>query len=242
MTRAIRWVGVALVAMVAAWVLAPAAVPIYDGLSNPDEPYRWVQPPAGATSGKQPTVAKAVVAIRNGVSGAQFANSAEQAPQISVYVPGGALNVPAGASTVTVEAVPIAPTAPLPTDGTIVTNVYAISATAGGRPVSVVGTGHSAPSLQMRAPSAGQPGPVFEHRTATGWQRAGTLRVGNDIYQASAPTFGDWALVQLKQQPKAHGGGGGGINVGLLAGGLAVLFIAGVILVIRIRRTATVGP
>ena len=49
MTRAAaRWLVAALVALLAAWVLAPAALPIYDGLSNPDEPYRWVQPPAGA--------------------------------------------------------------------------------------------------------------------------------------------------------------------------------------------------
>src|SRR5262249_35022272 len=105
--------------------------------------------------------------------------------------------VPAGATGITVTAQPLAPSQPLPTDGTIVSNVYRISASVDGNELPIIGTGNAEPSLQMRSPTAKQPGPVFEYRTASGWHRAKTLRVGQDVYQASTPAFGDWALVQL---------------------------------------------
>jgi hypothetical protein len=230
-----RWLLVAGVAILLAWVLAPAIAPIYDGIGNPDEPYRWVKPPANAKTTKTPTTAQKVVAINNGFSTAQFANTGETGPQLSLYLPPKALQVPAGATSITVEAKPLAPAAPLPKDGTILGNVYHLTATANGQPVSVVGTGPSEPSLQMRAPSAQQNGPVFEHRTATGWQRTRTIRVGLDIYQTQAPALGDWALVQLAS---SSSGGGGGINWGLLGGGIAVLAVAILVLIVRLVRTS----
>lgn len=241
MTRvARRWLVAALSALFAVWIVAPATTPIYDGLQNPDEPYRYVNPPPGAKTDKKPTTGQTVLSVRNGVNGAGFANSGEQGPQISVYIPATSLQVPPGATGVTVTAEPLAPTPPLPKNGTIVTNVYRISATANGADVPIVGTGNAEPSVQMRAPSAKQPGPVFEHRTTSGWQRMKTLRVGNDIYQASVPSFGDWALVQLGAQAGSSSSGGGGINMGLLIGGIAILLVAGVILAIRMRRTSSV--
>lgn len=218
-----------------AWVLAPAVTPIYDGVGQPDEPYRWVKPPAGAKTTKAPTSVEKLVAVNGGFSAAQFANTAEVGPQVSLYLPPKALQVPTGATSITVDVKPLAPTAPLPKDGTILTNVYHMTATAGGQSVAVIGTGPSEPSLQMRAPTAKQPGPVFEHRTATGWQRTRTIRVGVDIYQTQAPVLGDWALVQLKSSKS-----GGGINVGLLAGGIALLVVAIGVLMVRMRRTSAV--
>ena len=239
MTRvARRWIVAAFTALLASWIVAPAVTPIYDGLQNPDEPYRYVKPPPSAQTTKQPTTGQTSIGVRNGVNGAGFANSQEQGPQISVYIPATSLRVPSGATSVTVTAQPLAPAPPLPKDGTIVSNVYRISATANGTEVPIVGTGNAEPSLQMRAPSAKQPGPVFEYRTPAGWQHAKTLRVGNDIYQASTPTFGDWALVQLSKSGGSASSGGGGINLGLLIGGIAVLLLAGVVLAIRMRRTA----
>ncbi|MDQ1697800.1 MAG: hypothetical protein QOJ03_3153 [Frankiaceae bacterium] len=242
---AARWLLIAVLALLGAWMLAPAAVPIYDGISLPDEPYRYVDPPADAKTTKAPTVASGTVSVRNGVSGAQFANSAEQGPQISLYLPAGALQVPPGAATLRVTARPLAPGSPSPADGTIVTNVYRVEIVAGSTPVRVIGTGRQEPTMQMRAPTApaaGQTGPVFERRTATGWARQHTIRVGNDIFQSSAPMAGDYALVQLEQQAstiKGGGsGGGGGINGGLLGGGIALLVLSVAILAIRLRRTS----
>ena len=234
-----RWLLVAAMAVVLAWVVAPAVTPIYDGIGNPDEPYRWVKPPASAKTTQTPTSAEKVVAVTNGFSTAQFANTGESGPQLSLYLPPKALQVPTGATSITVEAKPLAPTAPLPTDGKILTNVYHLTATAGSQSVSVIGKGASEPSLQMRAPSGQQPGPVFEHRTTTGWQRTRTIRVGVDVYQTQAPVLGDWALVQLTASKS--GGGGSGIKWGLLVPGIALLVIAILVLAVRLRRTSGTG-
>ena len=240
MRSGLRWLVASFAALLVAWLLAPAVVPIYDGVSFPDEPYRYVQSPDGKPT-KPPTTAKATVQVNaQGLSAAAYSNSAEQGPQIVLYVPAGSLKAPAGATSIQVSETPLAPSAPLPTDGTIVSNVYRVAATAAAGPVQIVGKSENQlPTLQMRAPSAKQPGPVFEHRTSSGtWQRADTLRVGQDIYQASAPQFGDWALVQLTSAPKTSGAGnGGGINVGLLAAGIGLLALAGIILAIRMSRS-----
>ena len=221
-------------ALFAAAALAPAAVPIYDGIGNPDEPYRYVQPPANSKATKTPTTATVTVPIHGGSSTADYANTAENAPQLSLYLPLGTLQAPAGVSTVTVTATPTAPSAPLPTDGTIITNVYRITAVGDGKPVSVVGSGKREPTLQMRAPSSRQPGPVFEVRTSSGWQRQQTIRVGVDVYQSQVPTLGDWALVQLTSTSSSSSGPG--INWGFLGGGIALLVVAGLIVVVRVRR------
>jgi hypothetical protein len=218
-------------------------VPLYDGAQFPDEPYRYVAPPPGAKATAAPTVAKAPVLVKNGVNGAQFVNSGEQGPQISLYVPATSLKAPAGATTITVTATPMAPSAPLPSDGTIVTNVYRVTASNPQGPVTVVGNQDSTtPALQMRAPSAKQPGPVFEQRDATGWQQLKTVRIGVDIYQAFAPRLGDFALVQLTNATSSTGtGGSGGVNLGLVFAGIGVLVLAGVIVVIRTARSRSGG-
>ena len=237
-----RWLVVSLLALLGAWLLAPAAVPSYDGIGNPDQPYRYVKPPAGSTTTKAPTTAKVSLPVHGGVNQAGYANSGETGPQISLYLPSGALRPGNAATSVTVTAEPTAPTGPSPADGgPIVTNVYRISAVAGGKPAPVVGTGNQAPTLQMRAPSARQPGPVFEHLVNGNWTKVPTLRVGNDIYQAQLPVFGDWALVQQKAAAGSSSSGGGGVNVGLLAAGIGVLLLAGIIGAIRAVRTRQVA-
>jgi len=240
MTKATRWLLAGVAALLLAWLVAPAVLPIYDGVGNPDQPYRYVQAPNGKTT-KPPTVAKATVSVNpQGLSGAAYSNSLENGPQIVLYVPAGSLQAPAGVTSIQLTETPLAPSAPLPTDGTIVTNVYRVAATTSKGPAQIVGkTTNQTPTLQMRAPSAKQPGPVYERRTATGWQRLDTLRVGQDIYQASAAQFGDYALVQLKNASKTSGtsSSGGGVNAGLLAVGIGLLALAGIILAIRITRS-----
>lgn len=239
-----RWVVAAVAALLTAWLVAPAAVPIYDGLGNPDQPYRFVAPPPGWKHTPPPTVAKAKLTTNaQGLSTGGYSNSAEIGPQIVLYVPPGALKVSTGGAPIQVQETPLAPSAPLPADGTIISNVYRITATSPAGPVQLVGRGDSGtPALQMRAPSAKQPSPVFEHRTATGWVHSATLQVGQDIYQTEAPVFGDWALVQLQHAPKtagdtSSGGGSGGVRVPLLVTGIVILVLAGIIVVIRVARS-----
>ena len=231
-----RRVLAAVAALMLAWLIAPAAVPIYDGVGNPDEPYRYVNPPAGAKKTPAPTEAKATLSVTPaGLNNAAYANSAEVGPQVVYYVPNGALKAPSGATSITVTATPTAPPSPLPADGTIVGNVYRISATTSKGDATIVGHGVTQlPTLDMRAPSGKQPGPVFEHVVNGVWQQSATLRIGVDIYQTSAAALGDWALVQLRSQP---GKSSGGINVGLLAAGIAVLVIVVLIVAIRVSRT-----
>jgi len=232
-----RRVLAALAALTIAWLVAPASVPIYDGIGNPDQPYRYVNPPAGYKQTPPPTVAKATIAVTNGLSTTGYANSAEIGPQVVYYVPNGSMKAPPGATSITVTETPVAPTAPLPTDGTIVGNVYRVAATTSKGDVVIVGRGIAqTPTLDMRAPSGKQPGLVFEHLSGGVWKRSTTLRIGVDIYQTSAAELGDWALVQLRGQSTGKSSGGG-INVGLLAAGVAVLVLVGVIVAIRLSRS-----
>lgn len=239
--RTWRWVVVALAALAGVWTLLPASLPIYDGPGFPDEPYRYVQPPAGAKSTPAPTSAQATLKVNaNGLNAAGYSNSAERGPQVVLYVPSGAMKAPDGVTSITVTETPAAPSPPLPTDGTIVSNVYRLAATTAKGDVQIVGkTENQLPTLQMRSPSAKQPGPVLEHRSVAGWQREPTLRVGQDIYQASAPALGDWALVQLTSS--STGKKSGGVNVALLASGIAVLALVGIIVLIRRARGGREG-
>lgn len=230
-----RRIVVALALLLGAWLVAPAVIPLYDSAFGSDEPYRYVDPPPGYTKQKgPPTTATAAVTVPNGVSTAAFANSQEVAPQVSVYVPAGSLKAPPGTATITLTATPSAPKPPLPSDGTIVTNVYTITATAPGGPVTVAGTNdNQRPTLQMRAPTSKQPGPTFENLVGGKWKPAETIRVGQDVYQTFAPQLGVWALVQQK----AGGGGLGGLQLVMLVVGIAILVVVGIIILVRFVRS-----
>ena len=235
-----RWLLIAVAALAAVWLLAPSITPIYDGLGNPDEPYRYVVRPAGDSRvTKPPTSATATLRVEHGTNTAGYANSAEVGPQISLYVPAGALRAPAVATTITVRATPLAPTAPLPANGAIVSDVYHVTAVwigHGGRGLAIVGGhGDTSPVLQLRAPTAAQPGPDMEHRAGAGWQPEPTLRIGNDIYQGALPATGDWALV--RRSTSGARTSGGGINGGLLALGIVLLAVVALLATIRWRRT-----
>jgi hypothetical protein len=235
-----RRIVAAIALLFGAWLISPTVMPLYDGPGQPDQPYRYVAPPPGDTvKTPAPTTATTSMPVRNGVNTAAFANSAEVGPQVRVYVPAGAFRAPAGASSIQLTATPSAPKAPLPSDGTIVGNVYTITATAPGGPVDIVGTGEDqAPVLQMRAPSAKQPGPIFETFDGKTWKSSTTIRAGQDVYQTSAPKLGVWALVQ----ENAGGSGLGGAQLVMLILGITILLLVGVIMVIRMVRARAEPP
>jgi len=235
-----RRVAVAVALLTGAWLVSPAVVPIYDGPGQPDEPYRYVVAPPGTTKNTpDPTAAKTTIPIRNGVSTAGYAVSGESGPQVRVYVPPGALAAPSGATSIQLTATPSAPTAPLPTDGTIVGNVYTITVTASGGPVEIVGKGDDqTPTVQMRATSAKQPGPIFETFDGKKWTASETVRAGQDIYQTLAPKLGIWALVQQN----AEGSGLGGAQLLMLVFGIAILVIVGIIVLVRTVRSRATPP
>ncbi len=232
-----RRVAAAVALLLAAWLISPAVVPLYDAAFGSDEPYRYVVPPPGDTKKTPPpTDGTGTIVVRNGVSGAGYANSSERGPQISVYIPAGSLQAPSGATRIQVTGTPSAPKPPLPKDGTIVSNVYTITATAPEGAVAIVGKGErQTPVLQMRAPSSKQPGPTFETFDGKKWTSSETIRVGQDIYQTFAPKLGVWALVQQT----SGGGGSGGVDLRLLVPGIAILVVVGIILLVRLARSGT---
>jgi hypothetical protein len=233
---ALRWLLAAVAALAVVWTLGPAGVPMYDGIGNQDEPYRYVQPPQGYQQTPPPTTGTKTLEVRNGKNLADFCNTGETAPQISIYIPNGALAVPAGAPNVTMTATPKAPQPPLPADGDIISNVYTITATADGKPVGMSGASNTSLVINMRAPTgptSGKPLPTFERRTPSGWQRIPTTRNGVDVYQIESQSLGDYALVQPAHGPSS----GGGVNWTILAAGIGLLVVSLAILLVRVRRT-----
>lgn len=235
-----RRAAVAVALLAGAWIASPAVVPIYDGPGQPDQPYRYVVAPPGDTKKTpDPTPATATMPIRNGVSTAGLAYSAESGPQVRVYIPPGALQAPPGATSIRLTATPSAPQPPLPSDGEIVGNVYTITLTATGGDVTVTAkSADQTPTLQLRAPTARQPGPVFERFDGKKWTQSETIRAGQDIYQTAASQLGVWALVQLK----AGGSALGAAQLAMLVIGIAILVIVGIIMVVRMTRSGATPP
>ena len=232
-SAAVRWTVIAGLAFAGAAALAPSAVPIYDGIGNPDEPYRYVVPPPNYRDTQPPTTATRTLRVTNGRSVSAQINTAEFGPQLALFVPTGAFAAPGTSSHVTVTAAPVAPPEHLPTDGTIVGNVYRISAVAPGGNVDLIGAGDQAPVLDMRAPTARQPGPVFEHLENGEWTSYVTSRVGNDIYRTRAPALGDWARVRRD----AAGSDDTSATLPVIAGVLGASGLAIAVLAIRRSRT-----
>jgi len=228
-----RW-GAASVLIALGWLLTSQAVPVYDGVAAPDEPYRYVRPPVGATRTPPPTSAVASTPVTGGASANGLSlTSAETGPQVALFLPAGALGAPSGTISVTVS--PTAPADP-PADGEIDGNVYTITVTDPAGPIALTPKAALA-TLYLRATTARQPGPVMEHRDAAGqpWQLLHTSRGGADVYVASLPSVGQYALVFLRATPTS----GGGVPVLPLVLGGAVVLLGAAIVVVRVRSRVT---
>ena len=213
---------------------------MYDGIGNPDEPYRYVSPPAGYRRTPPADSAHRLVPVENGQSQPLLLTTGEIGPQVSLQLAVGALAT-GGSAHIDLMVTPLAPTVdPAPRDGRIVSNVYRISATAAGGPVDVIGVGDQQPLLDMRAPTARQPGLVFEHLSGDQWERSATRRVGNDVYETVAPALGDWALVQLDRRGSSSGDSSGGTPIPWIAGSIGAAGVV-LLLVALIRRRRLPG-
>ena len=230
--RRARRVGAALLLVALGRLLSPSAVPVYDGLGAPDEPYRYVAPPAGAPRTAAATTASATSPLVGGRSsfGLNVA-SAEQGPQVSVYLPPKALAATGGS--VLVTATPLAPS-DQPPGARIDGNVYDVRFRAAG-PVTMT-SGAALAQILLRATTGKQPGPVFEHRAAAGqaWKQLPTTRAGVDLYVTSFRAPGQYALAFTSTSGK---GGGGSSHLPLVLLGVGVL-VAVVVVVVRLRASA----
>jgi hypothetical protein len=237
----------ALLALV--WLAVPGRhLPLYDGVGFPDEPYRWVVP-TGPITTSPPTSASTRVAISGGVSADVDARSAEQGPQVAVWVLRGGLQAPAGATSATIRVEPIVPL-PAPAGGTLVSNIYRVTAQTPAGPASLTAGSGQRAAIVLRAVSAMTPEPVVQRYADGRWTALSTHRLGQDVWGAQLTMFGDYALIKpgadsatpaAQGSPVSSAGSGNGIRVLLICTGVAVLALALVILAIRRTRRA-LGP
>ena len=223
-----RWVAGALLVGIG-WLVTPSAVPIYDGVGVPDEPYRYVSAPKGNPATAEATSGTASTPVAHGVgTNGLIVATKEQAPQFSMFVPPGALATSKGPITVT--ATPAA-AADQPTGATIGGNVYVIAITSPGGPVTTTNKIAIA-SLYLRAVE-GSEGWVMEHRTAhtDPWVALETARGGTDSWVSSFKGAGEYALAKAA----AAQGKRTSVLPWVLGGAVALLVL--VIVAIRIRST-----
>lgn len=251
--RQARWVlALAGLGLILAWLVAPAGVPLYDGVGFPDERYRYVQPPAGYPSTPPPGPATASAPGSGGANTEAFyATSPEQGPQASVYVSAGVLRGPTSATSYSMTATPLAPVGQPPNEQ-VDGNAYRLSFTAGGAVATFSPTQPDAFStVQLRATTSAQPGPQMFYRPSAQqpWRMITTNRSGMDIYQSAVQGPGDYALARPAAGYPSTGGSPTaapaasskpvGVLVGL--GALLAVVIAG-LLALRVRASRRRRP
>ena len=217
-----RWLaGAALVGL--GFLASPSAVPVYDGVGSPDEPYKSV----GTTNAPQP--ASSTVAVQSGASAGLQVKSSETGPQVLLDLGPGAFKAP---SAFTVSATPLAADG-TPPRGTIDGNVYRVAVTDGATidPDNIQGF------LFLRAKVMTQPDPVVVFRpTATEpWVEQKTQRSGRDVLYTPFRKLGDYAVVQLPGSKPLSSGGLSATRVALLVGGVVLLLVITVLVLRRPR-------
>jgi len=209
--------------------LSPDAVPVYDGIGAPDEPYRFVATPSASPSTAPPTEARVSSPVVAGVnSHGMNVATAERGPQFNLFIPPKALAATRGP--VEVKAVPEAPSDDPPgrvADG----NAYLVTVTSPGGPVTTTAAAAIA-TVYLRATTATQPGPTMYHREAAtdAWTALKTSRGGVDFYASAYAGPGQYVLAFAETDK------GGGFPTALLVLGGLVLLVA-VVVVVRFYST-----
>jgi hypothetical protein len=235
-------------ALVVAWLVAPAGVPLYDGVGFPDEAYRYVQPPPGYKATPAPTDAVGRTPATSGVSRKNVQIlSGETGPQVVVYVPGSDLIGPDTATAFELRATPVAPGGTLP-DGAMDGNIYRVQATATPPgPVRLrVSDPKFVPVIDLRAVAATEVEVTAFYRPnpAAEWSPQATSRVGTDIYETTLIGLGDYVLTVAGSQTPIPAAGrapprrrGPPVELLAVAAVVAVLVIG--IVVVRLTRSRT---
>ena len=241
-SRPLRAVLAGLVVLVLGWLVAPHwAPPVYDGVGFPDEPYRFVVRPAGAPATKAPTTAMRVVPVTKGTAAAASLSSAEQAPQVSILIPTDRLQAPAGTNKFVLRATPVRPIA-APSGGHFWSDVYDVEAS---DPHVTMRDASPPATITLRAATAQRPYPTIERYADGTWTKVDTVPVGNDIYQATLPGLGKYAVIGSSALDVSQlNGGTGGKNGGTSTTGVIIAVVAIVVVIllvvigIRRRRSA----
>jgi len=229
-----RWAAAALLVTVG-WFATPTPVAVYDGVGAPDEPYRYVLPPAGAKQTAPPTSASAQSPVAKDLNiKGMSVQTAEQGPQASLFVPPYGLR--SAGRTIEVKVAPSAPTdqpAGIRVDG----NVYAFTLASPGQQVTLTAQAAVA-TVYLRATKAAQPGPMMLYRAASSapWEPLKTSRGGQDVYVSTFPGPGQYALGFVKTS-KGTGTTSGGSSAAPYAVGGGIMLLLVVLVVIRLRAS-----
>ncbi len=220
-----RRLAAALVLVGLGWLASPSAVPVYDGVGQPDEPYKYVG------TRNAPVPVGVTVKTQDGASAALQLRSPENGPQVLVDLAAGALTAPT--PTMTLTATPLKGDGEAVPQGTVDGNVYRVTASPGATLQPAVAQGF----LFLRAAVMTRPDPVIVHRArpTDPWAQVKTTRTGRDILSTPFRALGDYAVVDRPgSEPLASGGGVSGVRWLLLAGGVLVLVV---ITVLVLRRS-----
>jgi hypothetical protein len=209
----------------AAFAADPSAVPIYDGVGFPDEPYRYVDVHQRTKGTAAPTGASGAAAVAGGRFPGLTVATEESGPQALVVVSGGAVAAAPGPLRVSVEPVAQAPDGG---HGRRLGNFYRVTATdAAGAATELSGM-----VVSLRIPAATEEPVALELAGAAGWTRLQTRRTGRDVYSAFLPRTGVVASFGLGGSPS-----GGGTGRWWLLGAL-VAALATVVLLLRRQATS----
>jgi hypothetical protein len=228
--RLLRLTGLATV-LAGGWLASSATVPLYDGVGFPDQPYRYVSPPAGAKHGPAAKPAQGTAPVVGAKNGEELSvQSDEQGPQILLDLQPNSVTAPASAKTVILTATPQAPSAQ-PADGQIDGNVYRIAVTSDAGPAQFAAIAGDA-VLYLRAASLKPAPPVMEFRAvgSTTWTPQHTVHSGNDVFAISFKGAGDYALVHQRGAHAASSGLSQESLLLILVGGFIVLIIVAAVL------------
>jgi hypothetical protein len=229
-------------ALATGWIAVPHAVPLYDGLGVPDEPYRYVNPPAGYQKTPPPSSSTTTVPAAHGASTGDgfYATTKEQSPQFGVFIATGSIAAPATAKSVTITITQQAPTDKTP-GGPVDGNVYQVTLLADGAPTATLAPAAKDSLVTLiRATSAKVANATVYYKPPGGkWTALPSQRGGTDSFQAYFQGAGQYAVVA----GSADGGSSSShqaLIIGLLA--LVVLAMVGAIVLIRLSRRATPEP
>jgi hypothetical protein len=200
----------AALALMVTWLVAPAAVPLYDGVGFPDEPYRFVQPPPGYRKTAPPTGAFGHVPASGGTSRDDFdAASREQGPQVEVFISRTGLTGPNSVRWFDIRADPIAP-GPSPTGMPINGNAYRVQVDSDPPgPVTVKAQNDNLDVwIALRATAARDSLPTMLYRAspAAAWRPLQTEQAGTDVYDSAFAGPGDYALSFLPGAARTQNG------------------------------------
>ena len=233
-----------LLALLAAWRLAPPhTLPLYDGICA-TEPYKYVAaPPSGAPAGGTPggeTKTDTLVSPTDALQLSTQDNDVGPA-QAEVTVPPGSLAIDAP-TTLHVSLVPLAPPATPPVKGHVIGNAYRVRITDDRG--TAIGLRRGASITVYLLPPKAVPGTTVQRLDGDRWtvlDTSSTPSCTNTI-QASSDRLGVFAMVDPNPAPGAASQGTPAWLTPAIAVAGVLAVLAALLLLLRVRRGAGRAP